>query len=106
MGDQAKAEAASIASAAPSEADNAAERVFEAASVEMDRLRQRIDSEKTLAASQTSGAIYRWMINSSIQVARTGLTVTKLNAKQEPILGSCIQKLEKIQVNQIQVNSS
>ena len=44
-------------------------------------------------------------LDASIQVAQDALTVTKLTTKQESILGSCIQKLEKIQVDQIKVSS-
>ena len=101
----AKTEASSITSSAPAEAQTAAQLVLETASGEMTRLRDRVAADKTLAQTQTSGSIYRWMIGASIQVAQDALTVTKLTTKQESILGSCIQKLEKIQVDQIKVSS-
>lgn len=105
--EEAKMEALSIEKAAPSEAKITSDRILEVASNELQRLRTRAESDKALARSQASGSIYRWMIGSSLTVARQKLNSTdwRKTEKQESLIEGCIQTLQELKVAKTEVKS-
>ena len=105
--EEAKMEAFSIEKAAPSEAKMTSDRILEVASNELQRLRTRAESDKALARSQASGSIYRWMIGSSLTVARQKLNSTdwRKTEKQESLMQDCIKTLQELKVAKTEVKS-
>ena len=105
--EEAKMEALSIEKAAPSEAKITSDRILEVASNELQRLRTRAESDKALARSQASGSIYRWMIGSSLTVARQKLNSTdwRKTEKQEFLIEGCIKTLQELKVAKTEVKS-
>ena len=105
--EEAKMEALSIEKAAPSEAKITSDRILEVASNELQRLRTRAESDKALARSQASGSIYRWMIGSSLTVARQKLNSTdwRKTEKQESLIEGCIKTLQELKVAKTEVKS-
>ena len=105
--EEAKMEAFSIEKAAPSEAKMTSDRILEVASNELQRLRTRAESDKALARSQASGSIYRWMIGSSLTVARQKLNSTdwRKTEKQESLIEGCIKTLQELKVTKTEVKS-
>ena len=105
--EEAKMEAFSIEKAAPSEAKMTSDRILEVASNELQRLRTRAESDKALARSQASGSIYRWMIGSSLTVARQKLNSTdwRKTEKQESLMQGCIKTLQELKVTKTEVKS-
>ena len=105
--EEAKMEALSIEKAAPSEATITSDRILEVASNELQRLRTRAESDKALARSQASGSIYRWMIGSSLTVARQKLNSTdwRKTEKQESLIEGCIKTLQELKVAKTEVKS-
>jgi len=105
--EEAKMEAFSIEKAAPSEAKMTSDRILEVASNELQRLRTRAESDKALARSQASGSIYRWMIGSSLTVARQKLNSTdwRKTEKQESLIEGCIKTLQELKVAKTEVKS-
>lgn len=105
--EEAKMEAFSIEKAAPSEAKITSDRILEVASNELQRLRTRAESDKALARSQASGSIYRWMIGSSLTVARQKLNSTdwRKTEKQESLIEGCIKTLQELKVAKTEVKS-
>ena len=71
------------------------------------RLRTRAESDKALARSQASGSIYRWMIGSSLTVARQKLNSTdwRKTEKQESLIEGCIKTLQELKVAKTEVKS-
>ena len=105
--EEAKMEALSIEKAAPSEAKMTSDRILEVASNELQRLRTRAESDKALARSQASGSIYRWMIGSSLTIARQKLNSTdwRKTEKQESVMQGCIKTLQELKVAKTEVKS-
>jgi len=103
--EKAKIEALSIEKAAPNEAKMTSNRILETASNELQRLRTRAESDKALARSQVSSSIYRWMIGSSLNVARQKLNSADWRkiAKQESLMQSCIKKLQELKIAKTEV---
>merc|ERR1711968_18675 len=106
--EESKAEALSTEKAAPSEAKMTSDRILETASNELQRLRARAESDKALARSQASGSIYRWMIGSSLTVARQKLNSTdwRKTEKQESLMQDCIKTLQELKVAKTEVKIS
>ncbi len=105
--EESKAEALSIEKSAPGEAQLTSDRILEVASNELQRLRARAESDKALARSQASGSIYRWMIGSSLTVARQKLNSTdwRKTEKQESLMQGCIKTLQELKVTKTEVKS-
>ena len=103
--EEAKTEALSIEKAAPNEAKMTSDRILEVTSNELQRLRKRAESDKALARSQASGSIYRWIIGSSLTVARQKLNSADWSKieKQKSLIQNCINTLQELKVAKTEV---